>query len=198
MPRVRAAVRPSQLRVALNEHTADVINTGHALQVNLPGGDRLSVGDEEYELLQFHLHTPSEHTVKGVRFPMEAHFVHRGREGHLAVVAVLFRNGRANPAIAHLLEWLPRERGVEYHHEHVVLDGRHMLPKDHTTYRYDGSLTTPPCSEGVRWVVFATPLEAAPAQIAAIARLTGSNSRPTQPLQGRAVLTETVATPTTP
>jgi carbonic anhydrase len=192
MADVTTAFRPAKLKVAHNEHLADVENTGHSVQVSFPGGDQLTIGDDTYELLQFHFHVPSEHTVRGQRFPMEIHLVHRDAQGALAVIGVLVRAGHENPGLAAILRYLPTQKGVEYHYDHVRADGTHVLPADRTTYRYDGSLTTPPCSEGVKWIVFATPIEAAQWQIDALSTAVGKNNRPIQPINAREIETDSL------
>ena len=175
--------------------TADIVNTGHAVQVSSPRGDVLTLGRDSYELLQFHFHTPSEHTVNGQRFPLEAHFVHRAPDGRLAVVAVLFRAGAPNAGLRPVVERLPARKGVEFHYEHLETDASYFLPKDRTTFRYEGSLTTPPCTEGVAWVVFASPVSASAEQIAALRRASGTNSRPRQAAFGRSVTVERLGEP---
>ena len=194
-PALHAAYGAAKLAIAHNEHTADIVNTGHAVQVSSPRGDVLTLGRDSYELLQFHFHTPSEHTVNGQRFPLEAHFVHRAPDGRLAVVAVLFRAGAPNAGLRPVVERLPARKGVEFHYEHLETDASYFLPKDRTTFRYEGSLTTPPCTEGVAWVVFASPVSASVEQIAALRRASGTNSRPRQAAFGRSVTVERLGEP---
>jgi carbonic anhydrase len=183
------------LRIAHHEHVADGINNGHTIQVNVDDGDTLYLGDSAYALVQYHFHHPSEHTLDGRRFPMEMHLVHRSATGDLAVVGVLVAEGAADhPAFAPIWANLPVAKGVETHYAHVQVDVDAMLPAARTSYRYDGSLTTPPCTEGVRWVVLNVPIELSAAQIHAFVELIGDNSRPLQPLNGRTVATDLVQT----
>ncbi len=192
LPAIRTAYRPAELRIVHHEHIADVVNNGHTVQVNYPEGSALSVGDQTFELLQYHFHSPSEHTIYGQHFPMEMHLVHRAADGKLAVVGVLITEGAANPAFEPVWANLPREKGVEVHLEHVEVDVDSLLPKDRTTYCYDGSLTTPPCSEGVKWFVLTNPVALSAAQIAAFRAIVHGNNRPTQPLNGREVVTDLI------
>jgi carbonic anhydrase len=141
-------------------------------------------------LLQFHFHTPSEHTYEGgARFPMEMHLVHRSSSGQLAVVAALIREGEANEALAAVWEHLPSEVGKQEFRD-IEIEVDHALPRDRRAYHYQGSLTTPPCSEGVRWFVLRQPIEMSAEQIAAFqsalaASCCGRNNRPTQAVNDR-------------
>lgn len=164
-----------------------LVNNGHTVQINLPAGASLQVGERSLQLLQFHFHTPSEEAIDGRRLDMVAHFVHRDADGKLGVVAVLMKRGpRDNPALAPLFEHLPRPQ------ESVTVDGlaldlAALLPKDKGYYSLNGSLTTPPCSEGVSWMVLKTPIEVGPRQLGAFRKLFAANARPLQPLNGRVV-----------
>jgi carbonic anhydrase len=193
LPALRSAFRPARLRIAHTEHMADSINNGHTIQVNYTQGDTLTVGDTSYELAQYHFHAPSEHTVAGKHAPMEMHLVHRSASGGLAVVGVLIEAGAANAAFDPIWSNLPKAKGVENHLEHVEVDVDQLLPRTRTTWRYDGSLTTPPCSEGVKWLVMTTPVELSPAQIAAFTAIVAPNNRPVQPRNGRVIATDRLA-----
>jgi carbonic anhydrase len=173
------------LRIAHHEHVADGINNGHTVQVNHDDGDTLFLGETAYGLVQYHFHNPSEHTLSGRRFPMEMHMVHRSAAGTLAVVGVLIQEGGHNRAFEPVWSNLPKTRGVETHYEHVKVDVDALLPAVRTSYRYDGSLTTPPCTEGVKWIVLTMPIELDAAQIHAFTDVMHDNSRPVQPLNGR-------------
>ncbi len=192
LPELRAAFRPVDLKIVHHEHRADAINNGHTIQVNYPEGDTLAVGDTKYALVQYHFHSPSEHTVGGKHSPMEMHLVHKSASGSLAVIGVLIEEGAHNAAFDPVWSNLPNAKGVESHFEHVKVDVDDLLPKTLTTWRYDGSLTTPPCSEGVKWLVMTTPIQLSPAQIAAFTALVKDNNRPVQPLNGRAIATDRV------
>ncbi len=161
-------------------------NNGHTVQVNLPAGNTLEVGDQRYELLQFHFHTPSEEHIRGQSSPMVAHFVHKNAAGELGVVAVLIRAGRPNPALEPLFRHLPRA-GERIIVDDLSLDLAGVLPKSLGYYDFSGSLTTPPCSEGVHWMVLKEPVTLSARQIDAFRKLVGRNARPVQPLNARLV-----------
>jgi len=163
-----------------------LVNNGHTVQVNVPAGSRLTVGDKSYELLQFHFHTPSEETLKGRHTAMVAHFVHKSTAGELGVVGVLIQPGVPNKAFEPVFTHLPRP-GEKIIVEALEIKLADMLPSNLGYYAFEGSLTTPPCSEGVHWMVLKQPITLAPAQIKAFRRLFPANARPVQPLQGRVV-----------
>lgn len=165
---------------------ADVVNNGHTIQVDLSSGGSIKLADGEYKLLQFHFHTPSEEKINGKKFPLVAHLVHKNDAGKLAVVALLFKQGKENAALKTVYANLPTEAGSR-----KSLDGGMnlgaLLPAQRSYYAFNGSLTTPPCSEGVRWQVLKTQIEISKEQLAAFKKLYPMNARPVQPLNGRKV-----------
>ena len=161
-------------------------NNGHTVQVNLPSGSKLIVGNQSYELLQFHFHSPSEETFNGKHFPMVAHFVHKNAAGQLGVVGLLIQQGKKNQVLAPVLEHIPRV-GEKISVDDLQLDLSKVIPAAHGYYSFEGSLTTPPCSEGVNWMVLKKPIEMSPSQIAAFVRIVKFNARPTQPLNDRVI-----------
>ncbi|GBE18916.1 carbonic anhydrase precursor [archaeon BMS3Abin16] len=156
-----------------------MLNNGHTLQVSLEPGSTLTVDGEEYDLLQFHFHTVSENTIAGKHYPMEIHFVHKSSAGGLAVISVMVEEGSSNTAIKPIVNLLPTAAGEEN-----VLDEAFnpetLLPSDKSVYRFMGSLTTPPCSEGVKWHVAKELIGMSKDQIASFAHIMGDNFRPTQ------------------
>ena len=190
-PIVSSTYRPTPLRIVHHEAKADLVNTGHSIQVNAAGDDTVLVGSDRFALVQFHFHSPSEHTVAGASFPLEMHLVHRSADGRLAVVGVLIREGAYNTSFEPIWSKLPEIVDREMAHDSVMVNIDALLPDNRTHYRYDGSLTTPPCAEGVKWFVLETPVELSAAQIAALRAVLSGNSRPVQPLHGRA-LTEII------
>ena len=190
---LRAHFPLADLRVAHHEHVADGINNGHTIQINYPDSETLNVGGVAYQLAQYHFHGPSEHTVEGKHFPMEMHLVHKSAGDQLAVVGVLIAEGGHNAAFDPVWANLPAQKGVETHYPKVKVDVDALLPAGRTSYRYDGSLTTPPCSEGVSWIVMASPIELSTEQIAAFTHVIKDNSRPVQNLNGRTILTDAVS-----
>ncbi len=166
----------------------DVIFNEHAVQVNYRPGSFVTIDGHTFELKQFHFHTPSEHTVNGKYYPMEAHFVHADKAGNLAVLALMFKEGAENPEISKILEVLSPKAGVDKKLLHPA-SASALMPMDVDYYRYNGSLTTPPCSEGVVWIVFKKTVTASPAQIRRFYDEIGhSNNRPVQPINARVIL----------
>ena len=179
LPAIQFAYHPSQLKI---------INNGHTIEVEYASGSSITVGDKRYELVQFHFHHLSETEINDQRSPMELHLVHKDKDGDLAVVAVLLREGGANPALSALWTHLPKKKGQEIALSHVEVDTAQLLPADHRYYTFTGSLTTPPCSENVTWIVLETPVTVTKQQIAKFAAIYPNNERPVQPLNGRTVL----------
>lgn len=164
-----------------------IVNNGHTIQVNVPAGQFLTLAGKRLELLQFHFHTPSEERMKGKESAMVAHFVHRDEKGHLGVVAVLLEPGSQGSAFDTVLDHLPRRAGETLTVADLKLDLQALLPKDHGYYDFEGSLTTPPCSEGVHWMVMRQPVKVTSQHIQAFRALYAHNARPVQPLNGREV-----------
>lgn len=189
-PAMSMAYRPAKLKIIRHEHVVDVVDNGHTIQVNYDEGSTLTVGEASYDLKQYHFHAPSEHTVEGRSFRMEMHLVHQSAGGALAVLGVLIAEGSENPAFVPVWEHLPDTPGESRHLEHVTVNIEDLLPESHATYRYAGSLTTPPCSEGVRWFVVVEPIELSADQISAFTAIFSNNNRPVQPLYGRTVVVD--------
>lgn len=164
-----------------------ILNNGHTIQVNYDAGSSISVDGHEYSLVQFHFHAPSEHLLDGKQYPAELHLVHRDEDGALAVVGVLLDSGVENLALDPVWANLPKEE-VEAITTDDTVDANSFLPTDQTTYRYSGSLTTPPCSEGVSWFVFATPVQLSPAQLDQFLAIYDGNARPPQELGDRTLV----------
>lgn len=168
--------------------TADtIVNNGHTVQLNFAPGSTVKLGDTSYQLLQVHFHHPSEHLIGGKSFPMEAHFVHRSESGGLAVIGVLMATGAANPAFAKIVATMPKSEGPAVKAD-AGIDPAALLPAKFGYYRYPGSLTTPPCSEIVEWVLLTDPIEVAETDVAAFAKLYPLNARPAQKDNRRYVL----------
>jgi carbonic anhydrase len=162
-----------------------VRNTGHSIQVDTAGENSITLDGKTYELIQFHFHTPSEHTVNRQPFPMEVHFVHQGSDGELAVIGVLMQAGAANAALTPFWQYTPAEEGVLAMGSRINLNN--LLPADGRYYSYSGSLTTPPCTEDVNWIVMKTPVEVSQEQIDYHYALFGDTARPVQSLNGRLI-----------
>lgn len=162
-----------------------VRNNGHTIQVDVEPGCTLRVGGTEYALLQFHFHHPSEHLLSGKAFDLECHFVHKAASGALAVVGVFIRPGAENKALSPIWSVMPAAEGEA---TGPVVDPAALLPSGRGYFRYMGSLTTPPCSEGLTWTVLKEPVEASTDQIRRFASLFANNARPVQPLNRRFLL----------
>jgi carbonic anhydrase len=178
MPRLKINYQPLPI---------DISNTGHSVQFNAaPGTDSISLGGHAYQLVQFHFHAPGEERFAGKASVMDAHFVHRADDGKLLVLAVQFKLGaQANPVIQALLDRIPREKGTELVASGVTINPLDLLPGNPGYYTYSGSLTTPPCSEGVTWIEFKEPVTITPQQLHAMEAFYHGNQRPVQALNGR-------------
>jgi carbonic anhydrase len=172
-----------------NTNPVKILNNGHTVQVNIAPGSTIEVENTTFELKQFHFHTPSENTIKGKSFPLEAHFVHADAKVNLAVLAVMFDNGSTNPALEKFWNHMPMKKDDNSDltkEQFMLMD---LMPKDKSYYRFNGSLTTPPCTEGVRWFVFKSSITASQAQVKKFLDVLGHpNNRPIQPVNARIIL----------
>ncbi len=164
-----------------------IINNGHTIQADQTGGGTLNVDGKTYDLLQFHFHTGSEYAIDGKSYPLEVHFVHVSDAGELAVVGVMFEEGDANTELAKIWENMPANKGGN------TVDGQsinalNLLPDSKKYYRFMGSLTTPPCSEGVNWHMMSEPITASAEQIAEFREIYPMNARPLQKENNRLVV----------
>jgi carbonic anhydrase len=188
------AAHPAKLVLTYPSSTFSVVNNGHTVQANLQIDKArcgITLAGVAYDLAQFHVHTPSEHMINGKHAPLEIHLVHRSSDGNLAVVGLLVQPGAANGELEKILRIAPEHEGEGGIAVGVNLDK--VIPTSHANYRYPGSLTTPPCTEHVQWIVMQTPITMAEEQIDKIEALfTGAefpegNARPVQPLGARKV-----------
>jgi carbonic anhydrase len=166
----------------------NIIDNGHTIQVSLARGSALAVGDKAYALKQLHFHHPSEEHVNGKSFPLVAHLVHQDAEGHLAVVAVLFHEGPPNPLLETLWKNIPTEKEKAQDVPSVSIQVLDLLPADRGYFTFAGSLTTPPCTEGVTWYVLKSYATVSAEQMSVFAKLYPRNARPIQPTNGRKIL----------
>ena len=163
----------------------DLIDNGHTIQVTDDAPMAIDLDGAHYDLVQYHFHAPSEHTLGGEHAPLEVHYVHRSAQGNLAVLAALVVEGAHEPFLDPLLAALPSGPGDARHLEDLELDLEELHPLTEVYYRYRGSLTTPRCSEGVEWIVWGEPDEISTEQMAAITSHLHENNRPVQPLGER-------------
>ena len=180
---------PTLADVTFDYHqaTGQLFNNGHTIQVDYGSGSRIEIDGRAYELRQFHFHAPSEHTVAGASYPIELHLVHQNPDDKsYAVVGVFIEEGAENAALASFWSDLPAETD---NRADVTVNAADLLPTEQTLYRYHGSFTTPPCTEGVTWSVMRRPIQMSAAQIAAFTALFSGNDRPLQPLLDQDVQT---------
>lgn len=174
-----AAVAPLSIHYGARHAVEE--NNGHTIQDSVDPGDFVELNGTRFELQQFHFHHPSEHTLNGQHYPLEIHLVHRSSSGALLVVGVLAAEGEEHALLRTLFERLPHQ----HERREFTLDPAALLPANHRYVTYQGSLTTPPCTEGVTWAVLTEPLLASAEQIARFSRLFPHNNRPVMPLNGR-------------
>jgi len=180
LPAIEFAYQPIPLTVT---------DTGHSFQVNVPAGSGggITVGGEHYDLVQFHFHHPAEEHIHGHGYSMVTHLVHKNAKGELAVVAVLVRQGETNAFLKQVFDHFPAKGSPEESVAGATLNLAEFLPEHHGYYTFDGSLTTPPCSEHVRWFVLKSPVQASAAQVQQFAARYPNDARPVQALNDRTV-----------
>ena len=178
LPAIEFDYRPSPLRI---------VDNGHTVMATYAPGSSIRVVGHRYELKQIHFHRPAENTVHGKRYAMEAHLVHADEAGWLAVVGVLIESGRENALVRELWSHLPGEKEKEEVHDGVRIDAASLLPAGRGYYAFEGSLTTPPCSENVDWMVLKEPVQVSAEEIDRFARLYPNDARTIQPGYGRVV-----------
>lgn len=183
---VEAELNP--LQISYQSAGNAVVNNGHTIKVDYAPGSTFTLDGHSYELKQFHFHSPSENQIGGRSFPLEGHLVHADRDGNLAVIAVMFEEGNENAELQKVWSVMPHDKDQNAKPA-ASLSAEALLPKERDYYRFNGSLTTPPCSEGVLWLVMKQPVQISRAQVAAFeAVMHHLNNRPVQPLNARAVM----------
>ncbi len=163
-----------------------VVNNGHTIQVNYAQGSFVTINREKYELIQFHFHTPSEHEINNKAAAMELHLVHRNEAGKLAVIGVLLTKGKENFLIKEVWENIPATHKTNAVNN-VMINAANLLPSSKSYYSYTGSLTTPPCSEGVKWNIFVEPVTISEEQIEVFGKIYQVDARPIQPTNQRTI-----------
>lgn len=168
-----------------------IINDGHGVQLNFTNEkwkETIIFQGKEYHLIQFHMHSPSENEWHGQAFPMEIHFVHQSDDGHVAVIGVFVKGGAANKALQKIIDNFPKNKGVVHVIQNERINPVDLIPAKHDYFNFLGSLTTPPCTEGLQWIVMPGTITASPAQIVLFRKEAGgANARPVQPLHKRVV-----------
>lgn len=183
---IEAELAPLKIHYQPGGH--EIVNNGHSIQVNYAAGSSIEVDGQTFELKQYHFHSPSENHINGESYPLEAHFVHANQNGDLAVVAVMFKEGASNLAVARAWSRIPENSGDKQTLS-VKTRALALLPASKDYYRFNGSLTTPPCSEGVRWFVMKEISSVSKKQIAAFTDvMLHDNNRPIQVTHSRPIL----------
>lgn len=165
-----------------------VVNNGHTIEVkDQTGENTITIDDQKFTLVQIHFHLPSEHKLNGQTFNMEGHLVHQSKDGKVAVIGFFIKEGKLNNDLAELWSVMPYEMNGQPYEMNQTIDLLEVLPDDLEVFRYSGSLTTPPCTEGVTWIIFEDPIEMSVVQIEAFAKIYSQNNRPIQPLNERKI-----------
>ncbi len=180
--KVRFSVAPDYKQGQLK-----IVNNGHTIQVNVPGGSKIRIDGKPYDLLQFHFHRPSEEHIDGKPSAMVVHFVHKNTEGELAVLGVMLREGNENPGIKTLWTHAPKAEGPEVVPDGVMFNPANLLPREMDFFHYDGSLTTPPCTEKVKFFILKSQVNISKEQVTDFPFK--MNARPVQPTNGRPIYT---------
>jgi len=180
-------VKGGSVAVAYKPAKTFVSDNGHAIQVGFDSAGHVKFKGKTYELTQAHFHSPSEHTLSGKQFPLEVHFLNKDAEGKILVLAAFYNEGKENPILGKIWNAIPNPPAPASSND-LQLNTHEMLPTMKTYYEYKGSLTVPPCTEDVQWVVFNTPMTVSKAQIEALHHFHDGNARPTQSLNGRKVI----------
>jgi carbonic anhydrase len=185
---VKAQLGP--LKITWEKNADTIVNNGHTIQLAMgeTSASVLQVGDGgNFRLVQFHFHHPSEHLIAGKNFPMEVHFVHANAAGALSVIGVLMATGKPNAVFNKIVSTMPEKEGPAVKAD-ATINPNGLLPATRTYYRYEGSLTTPPCSETVDWLLLTDPIQVAEADVARFGKLFAMNARPVQKANRRFVL----------
>lgn len=174
----------ADIEFAYAASTGEVLNNGHTLQYTPSTTQKVTLDGEDLELAQLHMHTPAEHEVDGKQLPGEIHFVHKNAAGDITVLGILLEEGAPNELVQYLLDNAP-DTVDSSHISQEEVNISDALPASHEYITYAGSLTTPPCSENVRWIVMTQPVTASAEQLQAFESLIGKNARPVQDQNGR-------------
>ena len=179
-----------EIEFRYEESPLSILNNGHTIEVEYEEGSTIAVDGRRYGLAQFHFHAPSEHQVDGTRFAAEIHLVHRDANDRIAVVGLLVEEGAENQALASAWAHLPAKESTAEPIEAKVVDADRLLPRGRSYYRYPGSLTTPPCTEQVTWLIMTERIQMSGEQLGALTDIVRMNNRPPQPLGERRILVD--------
>jgi len=182
---IRADLPP--IRFSYKPVPLSIVDTGHSIQVNTVGAGSITVDGEDYELVEFHFHKPSEEKINGKGYDMEAHLVHKSKAGRLTILAVMLQTGKEQKLVRTLWNNLPLEQNRIVSKPEISIDPMQLLPATREYFTYSGSLSTPPCSEGVLWLVLKSPMQVSKEQAAGFGKIYRNNARPVQPANGRVI-----------
>lgn len=185
-PTDTTSVNPANIEFNYKPTSLSVVNNGHTIQVNYQPSSTIKIQGKKYELLQFHFHTPSEHTISGKASAMELHLVHRNPKGEIAVLGVMMEKGKSNPWIEQIWRRIPTP-GTQNDFQNLTINAANFLPKSKSYFSYTGSFTTPPCTENVSWNLLIKPIQISERQITTFQTLYQVNARPVQPVNGRII-----------
>ncbi|MFD1446804.1 carbonic anhydrase [Oceanobacillus profundus] len=188
-PQVKANKKQEEIQIQYEPTTFSLVNNGHTVQANaVTESSSIVIEGKDYKLNQFHFHTPSEHQFNGQNYDMELHLVHNDANGNLAVLGLMIKEGRENENLASVWNALPKEETEKDIPVKEPIDLQALLPQDQTSFHYNGSLTTPPCTEEVKWMIFEQPIEMSNVQIQAFQDIFPANHRPVQSLNEREII----------
>jgi carbonic anhydrase len=177
------------LQIKYEPTSFSLMNNGHTVQANaVSSSNSIRIEGKEYKLAQFHFHTPSEHQFNGKNYEMELHLVHKDSNGKIAVLGVMIQEGEENKNLAAVWNILPKEETVKDIPLNESVDLKALLPENQTAFHYEGSLTTPPCTEEVKWTIFEMPIEMSKEQIEEFRQIFPDDHRPVQSLNNRKVI----------
>lgn len=186
---VKEGTKLKDIQIQYEPTTFSLENNGHTIQAHpTTESNSIIVAKKEYKLAQIHFHTPSEHQYNAQNYAMELHLVHTDKTGKIAVLGVMIQEGKENKTLATLWNVLPKEEAKKAITINEPINLQALLPQDQISFHYNGSLTTPPCTEGVKWIVFEQPIELSKAQIQAFQDIFPDNHRPVQPLNERKII----------
>ena len=181
-------VRLEKLHSSYSKTPLQIINNKHTILLKYHPGSFIDWGKEKFEIIQFHFHHPSEHQVEGKSFPMEIHLVHKTQDHEYVIIAVFVKIGKHNPKIQKIWDRIPAEVDKEYIYENELLTAQDFLPSHKEYFHYNGSLTTPPCTENVTWLILEEPIEISETQVKYFQKFIDHNARPIQKLHHRVIV----------
>ena len=158
----------------------NLIDNEHTIEIDYDEGSTITAFNDNYSLKQFHFHSPSEHRINGARYDLEIHLVHKDAEGQLLVLGIFAKEGKENHLIHRLWHHLPKEKGKHHIYPKEKINISDLLPKNQEAYYYEGSLTTPPCSERVKWIILKEVIEVSREQLDIFHNYYNWNVRSTQ------------------